>query len=85
MICGMGQNRHNVKSPGDPDRQIVFLLDRIQEQSSIVDRLMDIPLALSDGASDAPEWDTAVIRRLEARLADTMREILGPEAERKSA
>jgi len=81
----MGQNRQDSIPPSDPDRQIGSLLDLIREKNSIVDRLMDIPPTLSDGASDAPEWDAAVIRRLEARLAATMREIIEPETERKSA
>ena len=44
---------------------------------------MDIPLPLSESGS--PEWDAAVTRRLEARLADLMREIIEPEVENRRA
>ena len=79
----MEQNPQIPNSPGDPDRQIGSLLGRLTEQGSVVDRLMDIPLPVAE--SDAPEWDAAVIRRLEAKLAEMMREIIEPEAEKKSA
>ena len=62
-------------------RQIGSLLGRTK--FSILDRLMEIPAPLSGSASDAPEWDAAVVRRLEARLADTMREIIEPGVEKK--
>ena len=79
----MEQNRQIPNSPGDADRQIGSLLGPLTEKGSVVDRLMDIPLP--PAGSDAPEWDAAVIRRLEAKLADKMREIIDPEAEKKSA
>ncbi len=81
----MGHNRQDLELPGDPDRHIGSLLGRMMDQSSIVDRLMDIPAPVSDVASAVPRWDAAVVRRLEARLADRMREIIEPEADRKSA
>ena len=59
------------------------MLDRIHELASIVDSLMAMPLPGEDDA--APEWDAAVTRRLERRLADTMRAIIEPdEPERRS-
>ena len=82
-VRGMTQNRQIPNPNGDPDRQIGSLIDRLMEQDSVVDRLMDIPPPLSE--SESPEWDAAVIRRLEARLADMMREIIEPEIEKKSA
>jgi len=65
------------------DAQVGALLDRVQEQASIVDSLMAMPLP---GEDDAPrEWNTAVTRRLERRLADAMRVIIEGEPEKKSA
>jgi hypothetical protein len=81
----MEQNRQDLAPPSDPDRQIGSLLGRMRNRSSIVDRLMDIPAPFPEGPSEAPEWDAAVVRRLEARLADTMRAIIEPGAEKKSA
>ena len=77
----MEQNRQDLAPYGDPDRQIGSLLGRTK--FSILDRLMEIPAPLSRSASNAPEWDAAVVRRLEARLADTMREIIEPGVEKK--
>ncbi len=57
------------------DAQVGALLDRVHESSSIVDSLLAMPLP--DGSeSSAPEWDIAVTRRLERRLADAMRAML---------
>ena len=65
------------------DAQVGALLDRVQEQVSIVDRMMAMPLPAEN---DAPrEWNTAVTRRLERRLADAMRVIIEGEPEKKSA
>lgn len=66
------------------DAQVGALLDRVHESASIVDSLMAMPLP---GEGDAaPEWDAAVTRRLERRLADAMRAMLEPdELERRSA
>jgi hypothetical protein len=78
----MDENRTNFARAGF-DAQVGALLDRVQEQASIVDSLMAMPLA---GESDAPrEWNTAVTRRLERRLADAMRVIIEGEPEKKSA
>ena len=44
---------------------------------------MEMPLPLAEGVSEAPEWDAAVVRRLEARLANTMRAIIEPEPNEK--
>jgi len=79
----MEQNQRIPNPPGDADRQIGSLLGRSTQQGSVVDRLMDIPLP--PAGSDAPEWDAAVARRLEAKLADKMREIIEPEVEKKRA
>ncbi len=81
----METNRQNTHPRSASDAQIGALLDRIHDSTSIVDRLMEMPLPLAEGASEAPEWDAAVVRRLEARLAKTMRAIIEPEPERKSA
>ena len=79
----MERNRQIPNSTGDTDRQVGSLLGRSTDEGSVVDRLMDIPPPLS--GSEAPEWDAAVIRRLEAKLADRMREIIGPDVETKRA
>ena len=79
----MGTNR-TTPPPSGFDAQVGALLDRVHESSSIVDSLMAMPLPDQSGA--APEWDAAVTRRLERRLADAMRSILESHAwERKSA
>jgi hypothetical protein len=65
------------------DAQVGALLDRVQEQASIVDSLMAMPLPAEN---DAPrEWNTAVTRRLERRLADAMRDLIEGEPAKKSA
>ena len=79
----MTQNRHIPDPNGETDRQIGSLLGRLAEQGSVVDRLMDIPPPLPE--TNAPEWDAAVIRRLEAKLADRMREIIEPESAKERA
>lgn len=66
------------------DTQIASLLDRIHDSASIVDRLMAMPAAGEPG-SPAPEWDAAVARRLERRLAESMRALIGGEPERRRA
>lgn len=59
---------------------ISALLDLSAEAESIVDGLMKIPLSVAPG-----EWDAAVSRRLEQRLARTMRAMIEGEPGRKSA
>jgi hypothetical protein len=69
----METNRTNPYSPSRFDTQVGALLDRVHESASFVDSLMAMPLP---GESDSPEWDAAVTRRLEHRLADAMRAII---------
>jgi hypothetical protein len=45
---------------------------------------MDIPV-VSDGASVSPEWDAAMARRLQGKLADAMRGMIENPPERRSA
>jgi hypothetical protein len=73
----METNRTKTHPQSGFDAQVGALLDRIHESTSIVDSLMAMPLPAEDRA--APEWDAAVARRLERRLADTMRAIIEPD------
>ena len=80
----METNRTKTNPQSGFDAQVGALLDRIHESASIVDSLMAMPLPGEDDA--APEWDAAVTRRLERRLAETMRAIIEPdEPERRRA
>ena len=65
----------------DADFQITALLDIADHSTSIVDRLMSMPLG--DGALD--EWDRAVVQRLERKLALRLRQLIEPGEERRSA
>jgi hypothetical protein len=80
----METNRTTIYPQSGFDAQVGALLDRVHESASIVDSLMAMPLP---GEDNAPrEWNTAVTRRLERRLADAMRAIIEPdEPERRSA
>lgn len=80
----MEQNRQNSDPRSGFDAQIGALLDQVQDQASIVDRLLAMPLPAGEGR-EAPEWDAAVARRLERRLATTMREMIEAEPEQRSA
>ena len=80
----METNRTKTNPQSGFDAQVGALLDRIHESASIVDSLMAMPLPDEDNS--APEWDAAVTRRLERRLAETMRAIIEPgQPERRSA
>jgi hypothetical protein len=80
----METNRTKTNPQNGFDAQVGALLDRIHESASIIDSLMAMPLPDEDNA--APEWDAAVTRRLERRLAETMRAIIEPgQPERRSA
>ena len=80
----METNRTKTSPQSGFDAQVGALLDRIHESASMVDSLMAMP---SPGEGDAaPEWDAAVTRRLERRLAETMRAIIEPgQPEQRSA
>lgn len=83
-VRGMETNRPNTRPQSGFDAQVGALLDRVHESSSFVDSLMAMPLP-GEGQS-APEWDAAVTRRIERRLADAMRAIIETdEPERRSA
>ncbi|HEY6633309.1 MAG TPA: hypothetical protein VIZ90_17805 [Rhizobiaceae bacterium] len=80
----METNRTKTRPQSGFDAQVGALLDRNDETASIIDRLMAMPPSSEDDAS--PEWDAAVTRRLERRLADTMRAIIEPgQPQRRSA
>jgi hypothetical protein len=79
----METNRTNSHPQSRFDAQVGALLDRVHESSSFIDSLMAMPLS---DESDSPEWDAAVTRRLERRLADAMRAVIETdEPERRSA
>jgi len=82
-IRRMDKNRTRHDPAGGFDAQVGALLDRVHESASFVDSLMAMPLP-GEGSS-APEWDAAVARRLESRLAAAMRAMLDAEPEQKSA
>lgn len=80
----METNRTKTNPQSGFDAQVGALLDRVHESASIIDSLLAMPLPGED--ESAPEWDAAVTRRLERRLADAMRAIIEPdEPERRSA
>lgn len=88
MKCGyvrrMETNRTKTHPQSGFDAQVGALLYRVHESASIVDSLMAMPLPGQDDA--VPEWNAAVTRRLERRLADAMRAFIEPnEPERRSA
>lgn len=64
------------------DAQITALLGRIGAHCSIVDELMSMP---ASEAAIGSEWDRAVARRLERKLADAMRGAIEGDAQRRSA
>lgn len=73
----METNRTKTFPQSGVDAQVGTLLDRVHESVSIVDSLMAMP---SPGEGDtAREWDVAMTRRLERRLADAMRAIIEPD------
>jgi hypothetical protein len=80
----MEQNRQDAHSLSTFDAQIGALLDHVQDQASIVDRLLAMPALTAEG-QEAPEWDAAVARRLERRLAAKMREMIEAEPEQRRA
>ena len=80
----METNRTKTHPQSGFDAQVGALLDRVHESASFVDSLMAMPLPGEE--SSAPEWDAAVTRRLESRLANAMRAVLDPvEQERRRA
>ena len=80
----METNRAKTHPQHGFDAQVGALLDRVHETVSIVDSLMAMPLPGEN--DDAPEWNAAVTRRLERRLADAMRAVIEPgEPDRRSA
>lgn len=79
----MEKNRTRPYPESGFDAQVGALLDRVHESASFVDSLMAMPLP---GEKEfAPEWDAAVARRLEARLANAMRALIEDGPERRSA
>ena len=80
----METNRADTLADGPYEADISVLLDRFDERASIVDRLMDIPVVSSE-MSASPEWDAAMARRLQGKLAEAMRGMIENSPERRSA
>lgn len=74
------QHAHTVSAPFDA--QLSALLGGVSAHCSIVDKLMSMPSAELDLAS---EWDRAVARRLERKVADAMRGAIEGETGKRSA
>lgn len=86
MFPAMETNRQNTTTKASGfDAQVGALLDRVQETASFVDSLMEMPVPTGSQGSGSSEWDAAVARRLESRLARTMRALIEKEPERKTA
>ncbi len=81
----METNRAENLAAGPNDADISALLDRLQETASIVDRLMDLPVVPDGDASVSPEWDAAMARRLQGKLAEAMRGMIENPPGRRSA
>lgn len=84
MLCGMEPNRQDANPQSSFDAQIGALLDFAQGEASIVDRLLAMPVPTGEGR-EAPEWDSAVARRLERRLVEKLREAINSEPEKRRA
>lgn len=85
MLFGMETHRADIPAVGSSDADISALIDRFQETASIVDRLMDVPVVPDADASGSPEWDAAMARRLQGRLADAMRGMIEHPPGKRSA
>ncbi len=80
MLVGMIQNSQTIPLRPSTEADISALLDMSQQAESIIDGLMNIPVSGSQS-----DWDSAVARRLEQRLARTMRAMLEGDGQRRSA
>ena len=85
MLFGMQTNRADIPAAGSNEADVSALLDHFHETASIVDQLMDVPIVPDEDASDSPEWDAAMARRLQGRLADAMRGMIEHPPERRGA
>ena len=74
------QLTHAYSNPSDI--QISALLGQVSTHCSIVDKLMSMPAAETGGGS---EWDRAVARRLERKLADAMRGLIEGDVRQHTA
>jgi len=56
----------------------------LAETASIVDRLLALPI-MTDELAPSGEWKRAVSKRLESRLADSMRTVIDANDRRRAA
>jgi hypothetical protein len=78
----MGTHQENISAETGTAPEIEALLS-LSQTASIVDRLLSLPV-MGEDEGLAQEWNRAVAKRLEGRLADTMRTMLNT-AERRDA
>jgi len=79
----MGQEQTNHPNDTATAPEIEALLS-LAEATSIVDRLLALP-TLSDEPASSGQWQRAVSKRLETRLADTMRTMIDTTDRRDAA
>lgn len=79
----MGQEHTNHLNDIATAPEIEALLS-LAETTSIVDRLLALPV-LTEEVAASGEWQRAVTKRLETRLADTMRTMLDANDQRDAA
>ena len=78
----MGQEQTNHLNDTATAPEIEALLS-LAETTSIVDRLLALPM--SDEVAPSGQWQRAVSKRLESRLADTMRTMIDTNERRDAA
>ncbi|MGE0281024.1 MAG: hypothetical protein AB7P20_10500 [Rhizobiaceae bacterium] len=79
----MGQEQTNHLNDTATSPEIEALLS-LAETTSIVDRLLALPL-VNDEFAPSGEWKRAVSKRLESRLADSMRTMIDANDRRDAA
>lgn len=79
----METHQENISTETSTAPEIEALLS-LSQSASIVDRLLALPLLTNDEGL-AQEWNRAVSKRLEGRLADTMRTMLSDTPRRDAA
>lgn len=79
----METHQENISTETSTAPEIEALLS-LSQSASIVDRLLALPFLTNDEGL-AQEWSRAVSKRLEGRLADTMRTMLSDTPRRDAA
>ena len=78
---GQEQTNHLADTAAAPEIEALLSLS---QTSSIVDRLLALP-DLNDQSAASAEWQRAVSKRLQSRLADTMRTMIDTSERRDAA